>query len=57
MTMLPLFLIPLILSILWFTFLQYNGLTLQQGKKGFYYIIGGTSMVIAFLTLMMYLTN
>ncbi len=55
--MIRFFLIPLILSILWFAFLQYNGYSLQQGKKGFYVIIGGTSAVIAFLTLMMYLTN
>ena len=51
------FLLPLILSILWFAFLQYNDWTIQQGKKGFIYIICGTSAIIAFLSLMMYLTR
>ena len=51
------FLLPLLLSILWFAFLQYNNWTIQQGKKGFIYIIVGTTAFIAFLTLMMYLTR
>ena len=51
------FLLPLLLSILWFAFLQYNNWTIQQGKKGFIYIIAGTTAMIAFLSLMMYLTR
>ncbi|QUM82337.1 hypothetical protein HWV01_19625 [Moritella sp. 5] len=51
------FLLPLVLSILWFGFLQYNNWSIQQGKKGFIYIIGGTTGIIAFLSLMIYLTR
>lgn len=51
------FLLPLLLSILWFGFLQYNNWTIQQGKTGFLYIIGGTMAIIVYLSLMMYLTR
>jgi len=51
------FLLPLLLSILWFAFLQYNNWTIQQGRKGFIYIIFGTSAMIAFLSLMMFVTR
>ncbi|WP_174216927.1 hypothetical protein [Moritella yayanosii] len=51
------FLLPLLLSILWFAFLQYNDRTIQQGKKGFLYIIGGTTTLIAFFSLMIFLTQ
>jgi len=51
------FLLPLILSILWLGFLQYNNWSIQQGKKGFIYIIGGTTAIIAFFSLMIFLTR
>jgi hypothetical protein len=35
-----LFLLPLLLALLWFLFLQYNRIPVKQGAKGFYWIIG-----------------
>lgn len=55
--MLRLFLLPLIIAILWTGYLYYNGWTIQQGKKGYVYIIVGTVVMIAFFSLMIYLTQ
>ena len=51
------FLLPLILSLVWWAFLHYNGLSIKQGAKGFYWIIGLSSFLAAFFTLMIYLTR
>lgn len=50
------FLLPLLLCVLWWLYLRKNGWTIEQGKKGFFYIIGLTSVVIAFYGVM-YLVN
>lgn len=50
------FLLPLLLCVLWWLYLRQNGWTIEQGKKGFFYIIGLTSVVIAFYGVM-YLVN
>ena len=55
--MLRFFLIPLVLSVLWFAYLQFNNWTIQQGKKGFIYILVATLFMIAFFTLMLFLTR
>lgn len=51
------FLIPLLLSLAWWVFLRYFQIPLKQGAKGFYWIIGLSSALIAFLTLMISLTH
>lgn len=50
-------LLPLILCLLWFAYLQYNGWTLAQGMQGFMYILGFSSVLAVFLTAMLFLTN
>ncbi|AFT96112.1 succinyl-diaminopimelate desuccinylase [Alteromonas macleodii str. 'Balearic Sea AD45'] len=50
-------LIPLILSLLWFAYLQANKYTLEQGKQGFLYIFVLSGVIAAFYTLMLFLTN
>ncbi len=51
------FLIPLVLSLLWWVFLRVNGLSIRQGAKGFYLIIGLSAFFIGFFSLMIYLTR
>jgi hypothetical protein len=50
------FLIPTLLCIGWFLYLQQNNWTIEEGKKGFIYIIGLSLVVIIFYSLM-YLLN
>tara|TARA_Y100001937_G_scaffold56469_1_gene77601 strand:- start:20 stop:337 length:318 start_codon:yes stop_codon:yes gene_type:complete len=50
-------LIPLILSLLWFGYLQANKYTLEQGKQGFLYIFVLSGVIAAFYTLMLFLTR
>lgn len=46
------FLLPLLLCFIWWQYLSKNGWTLEQGKKGFYYIIGLSSVIAGFFLLM-----
>ncbi|AGP78634.1 succinyl-diaminopimelate desuccinylase [Alteromonas mediterranea 615] len=48
-------LIPLILSLLWFGYLQTKNYTLEQGKQGFLYIFVLSGVIAAFYTLMLFL--
>jgi prophage maintenance system killer protein len=52
-----LFLIPVILCLIWIGFLQLNGYSLKQGKKGFIVIAIGSAALCLFLTLMLWLTK
>lgn len=52
-----LFLIPLILSVVWFVYLRINGWTLRQGLKGFIYIGIFSAFIAVFYTLMLWLTG
>lgn len=51
-----LFLIPIILCLLWVAYLKNNGWSLHQGKKGFYYILGVSGVIIGYLSLMLWIT-
>ena len=51
------FLLPIVLCLLWFFFLKKNNLSLKQGKKGFLYILGFSSLILGFFTLMIFVTN
>ena len=46
------FLLPLLLCFIWWRYLVANGWSVEQGKKGFYYIIGLSGVIAAFFTLM-----
>ncbi|MFC6439239.1 hypothetical protein [Bowmanella sp. JS7-9] len=52
-----LFLVPFILALLWFMYLRRNGYTLEQGKKGFLYILIFSLTVGGFYTLLIWLTH
>jgi len=52
-----LFLLPLLLCLLWWGFLRYNGIPLAQGKNGFLWILGIGAGLAGFLSLMLYLTS
>ncbi|MEQ3638512.1 MAG: hypothetical protein ABNH03_02040 [Alteromonas sp.] len=50
-------LIPLILSLLWFGYLQANKYSLEQGKQGFLYILVLSGVIALFYTVMIFLTH
>lgn len=52
-----LFLIPLLLSVLWFVYLRLNGWSLRQGLKGFIYIAIFSALIAAAYTLLLWLTG
>jgi len=52
-----LFLVPLVLALLWLIVLLWLRVSLRQGAKGFYWIIGLGGGMVAVLTLLMWLTR
>ena len=51
------FLIPLLLALGWWAFLLYFRIPLKQGAKGFYWIIGGSGVLVMFLGAMLLVTH
>ncbi|WP_028118020.1 hypothetical protein [Ferrimonas senticii] len=51
-----LFLIPIVLCLLWTAYLHINGFALSKGKQGYLYIISFSAAILAFMTLMLWLT-
>lgn len=52
-----LFILPLLLSFIWWQYLRANGWSIEEGKTGFFYIIGGSLAVVVFLGIMYGLTQ
>lgn len=52
-----LFLIPLLLSVIWFVYLRINGWTLKQGLKGFIYIGIFSAAIAVIYTILLWLTG
>jgi len=52
-----LFLLPLVLSLLWFVYLRLRGFSIRQGKQGFIYILAFSAIIAAFYTIMLWLTG
>ncbi len=52
-----LFLIPLVMCLLWYFYLQQNNWSLTQGKKGFIYIISFNLVIALVLTLLVFATE
>ena len=52
-----LFLVPIVLSVLWFLYLRANGWTLKQGKQGFIYIIIFSGVLAIAYSLLLFLTG
>lgn len=51
------FLLPILLCIAWFYFLKVNNVPLKQGKKGFFYILALSGVILGFFTLMLHVTK
>ncbi|WP_192954689.1 hypothetical protein [Gallaecimonas mangrovi] len=51
-----LFLIPLVLCVIWYIVMRQFAIPFEKGRKGFYWIIGLSAFIIAFMTLMLKLT-
>ncbi|MDX1536722.1 MAG: hypothetical protein R3187_03315 [Arsukibacterium sp.] len=52
-----LFIIPLLMCVIWYLYLQQNNWTLAQGKKGFLYIISFNLVIALVLTLLVFATR
>ncbi|MDB2374116.1 hypothetical protein [Psychrosphaera haliotis] len=46
------FIIPLLLSLIWWQYLRINNWSIEQGKRGFFYIIAFSVALAAFFGLM-----
>lgn len=51
------FLLPLIMSAIWWWYLTNNGYSAKDGLKGFIYIFIFNGFVLGFFVLMIYLTH
>lgn len=52
-----LFLIPIVLCLLWTLYLRSNGYRISQGRQGYVYILSLSTFILAFMGLMLVLTN
>ncbi|QSX36222.1 hypothetical protein [Shewanella sedimentimangrovi] len=52
-----LFLLPLLLCLLWSMFLYFRRIPLAEGKQGYVYILSGSGILIALLSLLLWLTH
>jgi hypothetical protein len=52
-----LFLLPFLLALGWTLWLVYFRIPLYQGRKGFYWIIGVSGVLVAFFSLMLFITH
>jgi hypothetical protein len=52
-----LFILPLLMCLGWYLYLQKNNWTLKQGKKGFIYIIAFNIVIALVLTLLLFATH
>ncbi|ADN75073.1 conserved hypothetical protein [Ferrimonas balearica DSM 9799] len=51
------FLIPMVLCLLWYVYLQVNGYSLKQGQKGFIYILVFSGGLLGVMSLLLWITN
>ncbi len=51
------FIIPLLMFIAWWLYLRWNGWTIDQGMKGFKYILIFNVVIIAFYAFMIFITQ
>lgn len=52
-----LFIMPLLMCLIWYLYLQQNNWTLLQGRKGFIYIISFNLVIALVLTLLVFITR
>ena len=51
------FLLPIIMCLFWWKYLDAKGFTVKDGVKGFAYIITLNAVLIGFLIMMVFVTN
>ncbi|GAA0823550.1 hypothetical protein KO495_13525 [Colwellia sp. D2M02] len=51
------FLLPILMSLIWWWYLDNRGYSLKEGLKGFIYIALFNSVIIGFFTLMIFVTS
>lgn len=51
------FLLPMIMSAIWWWYLNNRGYTVKDGLRGFIYILGFNAIVISFFVLMLFVTH
>ena len=51
------FLIPILMSAIWYWYLNSNNYTIKQGIKGFGYIFVFNAIIISFFVLMLFITH
>jgi hypothetical protein len=51
------FLVPILMSAIWYWYLSSNNYTIKQGLKGFGYIFAFNATIIAFFILMLFITH
>ena len=52
-----LLLLPFLLALGWTLYLLYYRISLYQGRKGYYWIIAGTGVMVIFFGLMVWITH
>jgi hypothetical protein len=51
------FLLPIIMCVIWYWYLNNHGYSLKDGLKGFAFILTFNSIIIGFFVMMIYLTH
>jgi hypothetical protein len=51
------FLLPIIMCLFWWRYLDAKGFSVKEGVKGFVYIIALNTVLIGFLIMMIYITQ
>lgn len=51
------FLLPILMSAIWWLYIKSKGYTVKEGLKGFIYIASFNSIIIAFFIIMLFVTN
>lgn len=52
-----LFLLPFLLVLGWTLYLAYYRIPLYQGRKGYYWILAGSGVMVVFFALMLWITH
>jgi hypothetical protein len=51
------FLLPVVLSFIWFLYLQFNNYSFEQGRKGYVYVAVISSFIVIFFALVWLVTR
>ncbi len=51
------FLLPIIMCVIWWWYLDNHGYSLKEGLKGFFYILSFNAVIVLFFVTMIYVTH